>query len=77
MRNTRFVLRRKTGWAFSSSAAAGIGIRDISKEAQRLGRPVPLPFLSRLSMMIAGLFASRARREGLKRAAAYLFLTSD
>ena len=49
-------------------------VRYISEEADRLGRPIPLPLWLRLSVKAAGLFASRARRERMRRFAAYVLL---
>ena len=49
-------------------------VRYISEEAERLGRPIPLPFLLKLWVRLAGAFIPRARRERMKRFAAYVLL---
>lgn len=49
-------------------------LRYISEEAERLGRPIPLPLWLRLWVRVAGLFTSRARRERMRRFAAYVLL---
>ncbi len=38
-------------------------IRYVSDEADRLGRPIPIPFLMKLWVKIALPFVSKARRE--------------
>ena len=49
-------------------------IRYIAEEAERLGRPVPLPLRWKVWLSLAGVFVSRARRERMKRFAAYVLL---
>ena len=49
-------------------------VRYISEEADRLGRPIPLPLWLRLRVKAAGLFTSRACRERMRRFAAYVLL---
>jgi methyltransferase (TIGR00027 family) len=51
--------------------------RYIYEEAERLGRPIPLPFFWRLWLRLADLVLSRARREQMKRFAAYVLLTPN
>jgi O-methyltransferase involved in polyketide biosynthesis len=50
-------------------------VRQIAEEADRLGRPIPLPFGLRLWVKVANIFASRPRRERMRRFAAYVLLT--
>jgi methyltransferase (TIGR00027 family) len=49
-------------------------VRYIAEEAERLGRPIPLPALMKAWMKLVGFFASRARREPMRRFAAYVLL---
>jgi hypothetical protein len=49
-------------------------LRYISEEADRLGRPIPLPLGLQLWVNVAGVFASRTRRERMRRFAAYVLL---
>ena len=46
-------------------------------EAERLGRPIPLPLWLKVWVKAAGIFVSHARRERMKRFAAYVLLTQD
>jgi methyltransferase (TIGR00027 family) len=46
----------------------------ILEEAERLGRPLPLPFRLRVWVKLVGPFISRARRDRMKRFAAYVLL---
>jgi methyltransferase (TIGR00027 family) len=62
-----FVFFADHGWRPSE-------VRYISQEARRLGRPGPLPFFMLVWLGLKTLFASRARREQLKRFAAYVLL---
>jgi methyltransferase (TIGR00027 family) len=50
-------------------------VRYIAEEAERLGRPIPLPFYRRLWLTLASVLISRSRRERLKHFAAYVLLT--
>jgi methyltransferase (TIGR00027 family) len=50
------------------------GIRYIADEAERLGRPIPLPLLLKVWVKLAGIFMSRERKERMKRFAAYVLL---
>ena len=58
----------------TSSARIALTTTASLEEANRLGRPIPLPFFMLVWMSLKNLFASRARREGLKRFAAYVLL---
>ena len=49
-------------------------VRYIVEEAERLGRPIPLPALMKAWMKLVGFFASRTRRERMRRFAAYVLL---
>jgi methyltransferase (TIGR00027 family) len=49
-------------------------IRYIADEAERLGLPIPLPLLLKLWVKLIGTFASRQRKERMKRFAAYVLL---
>jgi methyltransferase (TIGR00027 family) len=50
-------------------------VRYIAEEAERLGRPAPLPLHWKLWLSLVGLFAGRGRRARMKRFAAYVLLT--
>jgi methyltransferase (TIGR00027 family) len=63
-----FAFFDKRGWRASE-------VRYIAEEAERLGRPIPLPLHLKLWLNLAGLFVSRSRRERMKRFAAYVLLT--
>src|SRR5262249_2980262 len=65
--NPRFAFFGEHGWRASE-------IRHISEEANRLSRPIPLPFFMLVWFGLKNLFASRVRREGLKRFATYVLL---
>ena len=76
MRNAPFQFNPKDWFAFFGEHGWHASeVRYISEEANRLGRPIPLPFFMLVWMSLKNLFASRARREGLKRFAAYVLLT--
>jgi O-methyltransferase involved in polyketide biosynthesis len=49
-------------------------IRYIADEAERLKRPIPLPPLLKAWVILRGVFASPARRQAMKRYAAYVLL---
>ena len=67
--------RRKEWFAFFAAHGwKASELRYISEEADRLGRPIPLPLWLRLWVKVAGMFASRARRERMRRFAAYVLL---
>jgi methyltransferase (TIGR00027 family) len=75
MRNAPFRFAPKDWFGFF----AGHGwnareVRYIAEEAERLGRPIPLPALMKAWMKLVGFFASRARREPMRRFAAYVLL---
>jgi methyltransferase (TIGR00027 family) len=75
MRNAPFQFNPKDWFAFFGERGwRASEIRYISDEANRLGRPIPLPFFMLVWFGFKNLFASRARREGLKRFAAYVLL---
>ncbi len=75
MRNAPFRFAPKDWFAFFASHGwKPDGIRYISEEADRLGRPIPLPLWLRWWVKVAGLFTSRARRERMRRFAAYVLL---
>ena len=75
MRNAPFQFNPKDWFVFFSEHGwRASEVRYISEEANRLGRPIPLPFFMLVWMSLKNLFASRARREGLKRFAAYVLL---
>ncbi len=75
MRNAPFQFT-PTDWFgfFADHGWKASEVRYISEEADRLGRPIPLPLWLRLSVKAAGLFTSRARRERMRRFAAYVLL---
>jgi methyltransferase (TIGR00027 family) len=75
MRNAPFQFAPEDWFAFFSDRGwRASEVRYISEEAKRLGRPIPLPFFVLVWVSLKNLFASRARREGLKRFAAYVLL---
>jgi len=63
-----FAFFDKRGWRASE-------VRYIAEEAERLGRPIPLPLHLKLWLTFVSLLASRGRRERMKRFAAYVLLT--
>ena len=63
-----FAFFDKRGWRASE-------VRYIAEEAERLGRPIPLPLRLKLWLTFVGLLASRGRRERMKHFAAYVLLT--
>lgn len=78
MRNAPFQFAPSDWFAFF--AAHGWKASDrryISEEAERLGRPIPLPLSLRLWVKVAGIFTSRAHRERMRRFAAYVLLTPN
>lgn len=78
MRNAPFQFAPRDWFAFF--AAHGWKASDrryISEEAERLGRPIPLPLSLRLWVKVAGIFTSRAHRERMRRFAAYVLLTPN
>ena len=75
MRNAPFQFNPKDWFAFFGERGwRASEIRYISEEANRLSRPIPLPFFMLVWFGLKNLFASRARREGLKRFAANVLL---
>jgi methyltransferase (TIGR00027 family) len=76
MRNAPLRFRPQDWFAFF--AARGWRTREvryIAEEGERLGRPIPLPPLLKLWVNFARLFASRERRDNMKRFVAYVLLT--
>jgi methyltransferase (TIGR00027 family) len=75
MRNAPFQFTPKDWFGFFAEHGwKASEVRYISEEADRLGRPIPLPLWLRLGVKAAGLFTSRARHERLRRFAAYVLL---
>ncbi|MGO8842091.1 MAG: class I SAM-dependent methyltransferase [Methyloceanibacter sp.] len=75
MRNAPFRFAPKDWFGFFDQLGwRARDVRYISEEAERLGRPIPLPFLLKLWVRLAGAFIPRARRERMKRFAAYVLL---
>ncbi len=75
MRNAPFRFTPKDWFAFFLSHGwKASEVRYISEEADRLGRPIPLPLWLRLWVKVAGVLTSRARRERMRRFAAYVLL---
>jgi methyltransferase (TIGR00027 family) len=75
MRNAPFQFNPQDWFAFFADHGwRAFGVRYISEEAKRLGRPIPLPFFMLVWLGLKTLFASRMRREQLKRFAAYVLL---
>jgi len=52
-------------------------IRYIAEEANRLGRPIPLSFFVLAWIGLKTLFASRARRDRMRKFAAYVLLVPE
>ncbi len=76
MRNAPFLFQPNDWFSFFGRHGwSPAEIRYIAEEAERLDRPIPLPFRMKALMMVTGLFASRARRAAMKRFAAYVLLT--
>jgi hypothetical protein len=76
MRNAPFQFNPKDWFAyFSEHGWQASKIRYISDEANRLGRPIPLPFFMLVWIGLKNLFASRGRRDRMKKFAAYVLLT--
>ena len=78
MRNAPFQFAPKDWFGFFAAHGwKASEIRYLSEEAERLGRPIPLPLWLKLWVKAAGIFVSHARRERMKRFAAYVLLTQD
>jgi O-methyltransferase involved in polyketide biosynthesis len=76
MRNAPFKFTPKDWFAFFAAHGwKASEIRYVSEEAERLGRPIPLPLWMRLWVKVANALASRGRRERIRRFAAYVLLT--
>jgi len=76
MRNAPFQFEPANWFAFFDERGwLAAEVSYIAEEAERLGRPIPLPLHLKLWMTFAGLLASRSRRERMKRFAAYVLLT--
>ena len=75
MRNAPFQFAPRDWFAFFAELGwRASEVRYISEEAERLGRPIPLPLWLRLWVKAATIFTSRARRERMRRFAAYVLL---
>jgi methyltransferase (TIGR00027 family) len=75
MRNAPFQFEPKDWFGFFARHGwRASEVRYISEEAERLGRPIPLPFLFKAWFGLKSLFMSRARRAGMKKFAAYVLL---
>ncbi len=75
MRNAPFQFAPKDWFGFFAEHGwKASEVRYIAEEAERLGRPIPLPFLIKVWVKLAGPFTSRARRERMNRFAAYVLL---
>jgi methyltransferase (TIGR00027 family) len=75
MRNAPFQFTPKDWFAFFVEHGwQASEVRYISEEAERLGRPIPLPLWLMLRAKVASMFASRRRRERMRRFAAYVLL---
>ncbi len=59
---------------FASHGWESREIRYVSDEADRLGRPAPLPFKLKAWMLLASLFASTEKRAAMKKYVAYVLL---
>jgi methyltransferase (TIGR00027 family) len=76
MRNAPFQFEPKDWFGFFEQRGwHAKQVRYISEESERLGRPIPLPLFMKVWMKLAGVLLSRARREQMKRFAAYVLLT--
>jgi len=75
MRNAPFQFTPKDWFGFFAEHGwKASEVRYISEEADRLGRPIPLPLWLRLGVKAASLFTSRTRRGRMRRFAAYVLL---
>jgi len=75
MRNTRFRFTPKDWFGFFDQHGwRQRETRYLWDEAARLDRPIPLPFPLKVWVRFTGVFTSRARREHMKRFAAYVLL---
>jgi len=75
MRNAPFRFAPKDWFGFFAGHGWNVQeVRYIVEEAERLGRPIPLPALMKAWMKLVGFFASRTRRESVRRFAAYVLL---
>jgi len=75
MRNAPFRFAPKDWFGFFAGHGWNVQeVRYIVEEAERLGRPIPLPALMKAWMKLVGFFASHARRERMRRFAAYVLL---
>jgi methyltransferase (TIGR00027 family) len=75
MRNAPFRFAPKDWFAFFAAHGwKASEVRYLSEEAERLGRPIPLPLWLRLWVKAAYVFTSHARRERMRRFAAYVLL---
>ena len=75
MRNAPFQFEPTNWFAFFDERGwRALEVRYIAEEAERLGRPIPLPLRLKLWLTFVGLLASHSRRERMKRFA-YVLLT--
>lgn len=75
MRNTPFRFSPKDWFGFFDRHGwRPREVRYILEEAERLGRPIPLPFLLKVWVKLLRPFMSRARRDRMKQFAAYVLL---
>ena len=75
MRNAPFRFAPKDWFGFFNAHGwRAKKVRYISEEAERLGRPIPLPLRLKVWVKLAGIFASAERKERMKRFAAYVLL---
>ena len=75
MRNAPFLFA-PTDWFgfFAGYGWRAKDVRYIAEEGERLGRPIPLAPLMKAWIKLVGFFASRARRESVRRFVAYVLL---
>jgi len=78
MRNAPFRFNPKDWFSFFGEHGwrASV-IRYIAEEANRLGRPIPLSFFVLAWIGLKTLFASRARRDRMRKFAAYVLLVPE
>ena len=78
MRNAPFRFNPKDWFSlFGEHGWRASEIRYIAEEANRLGRPIPLPFFVLAWIGLKTLFASRARRDRMRKFAAYVLLVPE
>jgi len=78
MRNAPFRFNPKDWFSlFGEHGWRASEIRYIAEEANRLGRPIPLSFFVLAWIGLKTLFASRARRDRMRKFAAYVLLVPE